>query len=185
MSELTELSLPKFRYHPDPIGSGSVVASPKKCKCCKRVRGFIYAGPAYAEKDLDEGLCPWCIADGSAAAKFDATFVDAEAFADQAPEAARTEILERTPGFNTFQSEQWPSCCGEPAAFMTPAGIAEIRARFHQLEGGLMMHIVHEMGISGGAARQTLESLQRDQSPTVFVFKCLHCDTQPFYVDYV
>lgn len=48
-----------------------------------------------------------------------------------------------------------------------------------------MMVIVHEFGISGGAARQFLESLRRDQSPTVFVFKCLHCDTQPFYVDYL
>ena len=40
-----------------------------------------------------------------------------------------------------------------------------------------MMHIVHELGISGGAARQFLESLRRDQSPTVFVFKCHHCLT--------
>jgi len=63
------------------------------------------------------------------------------------------------------------------------ATVAEIRARFYQLEGSLMMHIVHEMGISGGAARQMLESFYRDRSPTVFVFKCRHCDTQPFYVD--
>jgi hypothetical protein len=46
-----------------------------------------------------------------------------------------------------------------------------------------MMFIVHQMGISGDAARQKLESLRRDQSPTAFVFKCHHCDTQPFYVD--
>ncbi len=46
-----------------------------------------------------------------------------------------------------------------------------------------MMFIVHEMGISGGAARKTLESLQRDGSPTAFVFKCLHCDGFPVYVD--
>src|SRR5690606_20932467 len=169
--------------HPDPIGSGSVVTSSKKCKCCQRSRGFIYVGPVYAEKDLTEALCPWCIADGSAAKKYDATVVDSEAFDENASAAAIIEILERTPGVNTFQSEQWPSCCGEPAAFVTPAGIAEIRARFYQLEGSLMMHIVHEMRISGGAARQMLESFYRDRSPTVFVFKCRHCNTQPFYVD--
>lgn len=185
MKPAAELTLPTFRYHPDPVGSGSVVVSPKKCKCCKRVRGFIYAGPTYAEKDLDESLCPWCIADGSAAAKFDATFVDATAFAADAPAAVVQEIAELTPGFNAWQQEQWPSCCGEPAAFVMPAGIAEIRARFYQLEGSLMMHIVHAMGISGGAARQMLESLRRDQSPTVFVFKCRRCDTQPFYVDQI
>lgn len=183
MNPQTTLPLPAFRYHPDPLASGSVTASARKCKCCKRARGFIYTGPVYAEKDLDEALCPWCIADGSAAEKFEATFVDSEAFVDDASEAAVKEITERTLGFSAWQSEQWPSCCGEPAAFVTPAGIAEIRARFYQLEGSLMMHIVHELGISGGAARQFLESLRRDQSPTVFVFKCHHCDTQPFYVD--
>jgi uncharacterized protein CbrC (UPF0167 family) len=183
MNDHVSEPLPAFRYHKDPLASGSVVESLKKCKCCQRARGFIYTGPVYAEKDLGEALCPWCIADGSAAEKFEATFVDAEAFADDAPEAAMTEILERTPGFSAWQSERWPSCCGEPAAFVMPAGIAEIRAGFYQLEGSLMMHIVHEMGISGGAARQMLESFRRDQSPTVFVFKCRHCDTQPFYVD--
>lgn len=182
MNDDMNAPLPVFRYHNDPLASGSVVVSPKKCKCCKRSRGYVYTGPVYAEKDLEEALCPWCIADGSAAEKFGATFVDSEAFAEGAAETAMTEIMERTPGFNAWQSEQWPSCCGEPAMFIMPAGIAEIRAKFYQLEGSLMMHIVHEMGISGGAARQMLESFRRDQSPTVFVFKCRHCDTQPFHV---
>jgi uncharacterized protein CbrC (UPF0167 family) len=185
MNQQAELPLPTFRYHPDPIASGSVVTSRTKCKCCEQVRGFNYTGPVYAEKDLEEALCPWCIADGAAAQKFKATFVDAETFGDAAPEAVVKEITERTPGFNAWQAEQWPSCCGEPAAFVTPAGIAEIRAKFYQLEGSLMMFIVQEMGRSGGAARQMLESLRRDQSPTVYIFKCHHCDTQPFYVDYL
>jgi hypothetical protein len=30
----------------------------------------------YAEAELDDQLCPWCIADGRAAAKFDAQFTD-------------------------------------------------------------------------------------------------------------
>jgi uncharacterized protein CbrC (UPF0167 family) len=178
-------ALPVFRYHPEPIRSGSVIASKSRCRCCGKARGFIYAGPVYSEDELNEALCPWCIGDGSAHEKFDATFVDSEAFAEDAPEGAVTEILERTPGFNAWQSERWPSCCGEPAAFVSPAGIKEIREQYPRLEGGLMMFIVHELGISGGGARQTLESLRRDQSPTAFVFKCLHCDAFPAYVDLV
>jgi uncharacterized protein CbrC (UPF0167 family) len=97
MNQQAELPLPTFRYHRDPLTSGSVAASVKKCKCCKQARGFIYTGPVYAESDLDEALCPWCIADGSAAEKFVATFVDSEAFPKDAPEAAVKEIIERTP----------------------------------------------------------------------------------------
>jgi hypothetical protein len=176
-------NLPLFRHHPDPIRSGSVIGSAVTCRCCGTARGFIYAGPVYAEDELEDALCPWCIADGSAHEKFDATFVDSEAFADDTPEAAVTAITERTPGFSAWQSERWPSCCGEPAAFLTPAGIEDVRQQYPHLEGDLMMFIVHELGISGGAARRTLEALRRDQSPTAFVFKCLHCDGFPVYVD--
>lgn len=178
-----ETVLPTFRYHPDPVASGSVEASANKCVCCKKVRGFIYTGPAYGEEELDEALCPWCIADGSAYKKFDATFVDSEAFDDDTPEELMNAICERTPGFNAWQTEKWPSCCGEPAAFVSPAGADDIRTKFPRLEGTLMMYIVHQMGISGGAATRMLSSLKRDQSPTAFVFKCLHCDGMPAYVD--
>src|SRR5205823_9931792 len=121
------------------------------CARCKKKLGYIYTGPVYSEEDLDDALCPWCIADGSAHKKFDATFVDSEAFADDAPDAAIDEIVERTPGFNTWQSESWPCCCGDAAAFLTPAGIAELRSQ-PDMEGYAMGHIVHEMHISGGAA---------------------------------
>src|SRR5687768_7235725 len=97
--------LPSFRYHPDPLTSGSVVLSAEACRCCKEPRGHIYAGPTYAEDDLENALCPWCIADGSAHRKFDVLFIDTEAFAAGTPEAAVTEISERTPGYTAWQIE--------------------------------------------------------------------------------
>ena len=92
-------SLPAFRYHPDPIASGSVVASTKECRSCEKVRGFIYTGPTYSDEELDDALCPWCIADGGASQKFEATFVDSEAFTGDASEEVMRTICERTPGF--------------------------------------------------------------------------------------
>jgi uncharacterized protein CbrC (UPF0167 family) len=87
------VSLPDFRYHPDPIRSGSIVLSEERCRCCRKARGYIYTGPVYSEEDgLDDQLCPWCIADGAAHRKFDATFIDPEAFADGMPQAAMDEI---------------------------------------------------------------------------------------------
>ena len=84
--------LPAFRYHPDPIRSGSIVESGEVCRCCRQNRGYMYAGPVYAEEDLDDAICPWCIADGSAHTMFDASFVDTEAFSEGAPESAMEEI---------------------------------------------------------------------------------------------
>jgi uncharacterized protein len=178
-----ESSWPAFRYHPDPVASGSIVASTARCACCAQARGFIYTGPTYSEASLEDALCSWCIADGSAARMFDATFVDSEALADDVDDDVRRVITECTPGFHSWQGEQWPSCCGEPAAFLTPAGAAEITARFPRLEGALMSYVVYELGITGGAATRLLQALQRDHTPTAYVFQCLHCDNQPVYID--
>lgn len=176
------MNLPPFRYHPDPIASGSVKASDAKCRCCRKPRGYIYTGPVYAEKELDDSLCPWCIAAGTAYQKYDALFVDTDAI-DGAPEEVIDEISQRTPGFNSWQGEQWPVCCEDATAFLKPVGIAEIRRDHHALEGSLMSYIVYEMGISGGAANRLLESLDRDKGPTAYLFRCLHCERHHVYVD--
>ena len=41
-------------------------------------RGYAYTAGFYAEEDVD-AICPWCIADGSAAARFDGSFTDEDA----------------------------------------------------------------------------------------------------------
>lgn len=70
------MALPKFKYHPDPVGTGSIVESDVECCCCGKTRGYIYVGPVYAEEEYEECICPWCIADGSARKKLDARFTD-------------------------------------------------------------------------------------------------------------
>lgn len=177
------MTLPVFRYHPDPVASGSVVPSSARCRRCGQSRGYIYAGPVYSETDLDDALCPWCIADGSAHREFGASFVDSEAFASDVPEPVVAEIRERTPGYAAWQSEEWPSCCGDAAAFLAPVGIAELRQRYRELEGSVLSHIVYNMRISGGAATLLLQSLDRDIGPTAYIFKCLGCGEYHFHID--
>lgn len=67
--------LPQFPYH--PVATGSVVAAEVVCACCGQRRPCTYVGPVYAVEELRRRLCPWCIADGRAAAMFDAQFTDA------------------------------------------------------------------------------------------------------------
>src|SRR5688572_4128282 len=98
------MALPSFPYHPDPLLSGSIVASDSKCVCCKQARGYIYTGPVYSEEEgLDDALCPWCIADGSAHKTFDAVFVDDEGIDGEISETAAEALTTRTPGFNSWQ----------------------------------------------------------------------------------
>ena len=177
------MTLPPFRYHPDPVTTGSVVRSEATCRCCGEPREYLYHGPVYSEADLETALCPWRIADGSAHRKFSATFVDTEAFAENTPEAAVAEISQRTPGYNSWQDERWPGCCGDATAFIGPMGIREIREGYRELEGLVLNHIIYEVGISGGAATRLLQTLHREKGPTAYLFRCLACGNHHFHID--
>src|SRR3954470_9792806 len=119
---------PDFRYHPDPRSTGSIVESDAGCLACGMSRGYIYTGPAYTVQDLQpEVLCPWCIADGRAAAKFAAHFTDTGVgVPDDVSADVVEEIASRTPGFSTWQGNHWLFHCGDGAAFLGPAGRAEL-----------------------------------------------------------
>lgn len=177
------MTLPGFRYHPDPLASGSVVASDAACRRCGASRGFLYAGPVYSAAELEGRVCPWCIADGSAHRDFGATFVADEAFPLEVPAAVVAEISQRTPGYRTRQGEEWPVCCNDATAFIAPAGIAEIRSHRPELESGIRSHLRYNMRLSGSAAARMLESLDRIAGPTVYVFRCLHCDEHQYHID--
>ena len=179
------MDLPVFRYHPDPVASGSIEASDAQCACCGQRRRFIYTGPAYSEEELEDALCPWCIADESAHAKFDASFAGTDELPSDVPRETVDEIEHRTPGFNSWQEGRWLGCCGDAAAFLEPVGYEEIRARYPQLEGALMMYIVHELALSGAAATHFLQGLHRDRGATAYIFACRHCDAKPFYIDFL
>lgn len=179
------MTLPVFRYHPDPIRSGSIEPSTEPCRCCGQARGYLYTGPVYAEEDLDDAICPWCILNGSANAKYDASFVDVEAFDGEVPDAVMEEVCFRTPGYSSFQAEQWPVCCDDATAFLAPVGYAELQGEYREFEGSVLNHIIYDIGVSGGAATKLLESLNRDNGPTAYLFRCLKCGGHHVHVDQV
>src|SRR5260221_6696437 len=119
--------LPEFLYHPDPIGTGSIVVSEAVCLACKQARGYIYTGPVYSEEDLVNCLCPWCIADGTAHERFNASFTDEEGIGDygvwdEVSDSVVETVAFRTPGFSGWQQEKWWTHCGDAAAFVGIVG---------------------------------------------------------------
>lgn len=111
------------------MDTGSIVPSDATCRSCGQPRGYVYAPPPSAEEDLESALCPWCIADGSAARQFDAEFTDAASIGgygqwdEQVSDEIVEEVSRRTPGFSGWQEEKWWTHCGDFAA-STAAGSA-------------------------------------------------------------
>src|SRR3954454_6356073 len=115
--------LPHFRYHPQPLETGSVIPSQATCRQCQQARGYIYTGPVFAQEELADAFCPWCIADGSAAQGFRAQFTDREAVGkygvwERVSDEIVDEIALRTPGFHGWQHERWWTHCNDAAAFL-------------------------------------------------------------------
>jgi uncharacterized protein CbrC (UPF0167 family) len=123
------MTMPPFKYHPDPIATGCIILSDLFCRCCDQPRGYIYAHSVWAEHIISE-FCPWCIADGSAAERFELSFNNfwlAEGIGDDVYD----EIAYRTPGIGAWEGEEWLSCCSDAcefrglASYSLLAGLAE------------------------------------------------------------
>jgi hypothetical protein len=68
----------------------------------------MYVGPIYsAEVDDGTEVCAWCIADGSAAAKWSAEFNDVFNRPQGVPSQVVETIKTRTPGYETWQGNRW------------------------------------------------------------------------------
>ncbi len=99
-------ALPVFKYFPDPVGNGCIEKKDAVCLCCGKARDYMYTGLIYCPTDEEE-VCPWCIADGSAAVNWSASFNDIYNIPETVPEEIAIEIETRTPGFSTWQQNYW------------------------------------------------------------------------------
>jgi len=181
MAGMTE-SLPAFRYHPDPIATGSVVPSDRACLSCGRARGFTYVGPVYAVDELTDGLCPWCIADGTASATFDAEFTDAAIGVPTNISASVVdELLHGTPGYNSWQQDRWLYHCGDACAFLGPVG--RVGLEDHPDAREMLRHEHDDFDWNERQVEAYIDSLSRDGSPTAYLFRCRHCAAHLAYSD--
>ena len=179
------MTLPTFKYHPDPLATGSVIQSDDECICCEQARGYIYVGPVFATEEYDQCICPWCIFDGSAHAKLEASFTDEDGVGgggmwDEVPDAVVEEVAFRTPGFSGWQQEQWWTHCGDAAQFIGRAGQKELKALGPQA----IAAIQDSTGLPDGPEWDGFfAALTKDGSPTAYVFRCTKCGTLGGYQD--
>ena len=169
------MNLPVFKYHPDPIATESVIESDTECVVCKKERGYIYSGPVFAVEEYEESICPWCIADGTAAAMLEATFFDEAgvgAAGDcEVPESIVEEVTLRTPSFTGWQQEQWWTHCSDAAQFIGRAGKKELEALGPAAIAAIQAAAENDDVDPG----KLIDSLKKDGSPSAYMFRCLHC----------
>jgi uncharacterized protein len=179
------MALPTFKYHPDPVATGHVEESDTECVCCRKSRGFIYTGPVYAIEEYDEQICPWCIADDSAHEKLGATFTDEIGVGgggiwDAVPDEVVEEVACRTPGFCGWQQEQWWTHCGDAAQFVGRAGRKELM----DLGPEAIAVIQDSTGLNDAPEwDQFFAALDKDDSPTAYMFRCNKCGKLGGYQD--
>jgi uncharacterized protein CbrC (UPF0167 family) len=168
--------LPKFKYFPDPVAAGVIVQSDTECACCGKARGYVYTGTVYADEDYEHCICPWCIAGGSAHAKLGATFFDEDAVGghgtwDEVPERVVAEITQRTPEFTSWQSAQWWTHCSDAAQFLGAVGRKELDAFGPDAVAGIKA----SSELDGSVWEDAYPDLDKDGSPTAYLFRCSKC----------
>jgi uncharacterized protein CbrC (UPF0167 family) len=172
--------LPTFRYHPDPIKTGSVRPSDSKCAVCGLARGFTYHGPVYGEARVRGRICPWCIVDGTAAERFSISFADDWALAEAgiAPEII-AEVVTRTPGFTSWQGEEWLSHCNDACEFHGDLPPSDLRRLADEVQGQLWP----EMRDAPPEWEALLSNYSPGGDPSIYWFRCRHCGKDLFATD--
>ena len=118
--------LPTFRYHPDPLATGSFKeGEPKTCPSCGEDHTVYYALRPYCVEEIRH-LCPTCISTGRAAQKFEAEFIQDADWQGVMNKEKDQILFCQTPGYSSWQGEYWLSCCQDYCAYMGTVGTREL-----------------------------------------------------------
>lgn len=174
------MSLPAFRYHPDPLATGSVIRSDARCVCCGDARGYVYAGPVYAVDEYENCLCPRCIAHGSAQPSVART-ASAAANATKFPTRSSAKSLVARRAFRVGSRSAGERIAALPrssSAVRVPENCARSARRQSRRFG--------PTGLDEGAEwEHCLAALDKDGSPTAYMFRCIRCGEPGGYQDCV
>lgn len=171
--------LPIFKYHPDPIATGAIEKTKASCECCGKSRGFRATSTIYSIHEV-ETICPWCIADGSAAKTFDGSFSDSHPLlSDEIDKEIVKEVCERTPSFISWQQERWLSHCNDACEFH---GDAE-KSDLVDLQNKNLDQFLANEYITAKVWSIILQSYDKGGDTAIYKFKCRVCGENQFYAD--
>ncbi|MCT1541475.1 MULTISPECIES: CbrC family protein [Lysinibacillus] len=168
--------IPTFKYLPNPLEAeifetDEIVV----CDCCEQEVDVYYTGGIYAIEEVDY-LCPSCIHSGEAAQKYDGSFqqdlMDDEQVTN--PKFAE-EVLFRTPGYVSWQGNNWVAHCSDYCAFIGYVGWRDL------VELGIEDQFDNYTGFS---KEELSASLMNNGHHQGYLFQCLECDRYVLYSDF-
>ena len=168
-------TLPKFKYNPNVYDNGIVIFNNGICQCCgKNVKAYL--GFMYSKEEVN-CICLDCVADGSAAEKFDGEFIEYPE--KRLNEEAFNELMHRTPGYVSSQGENWLDCCDDYCEFIGEVGTQEL------IEKGIVDEVFDELKQNGKFQdiEWLKERLKINGSITGYLFKCRKCGKHHLDVD--
>lgn len=177
------MEFPRFKYHPEPTKTGSIVPSTQVCPVCGESRGFAYSGIPYGVKEV-EHICPWCIATGLAHERFGVEFTDIAGVGgygqwEKVPQEVAEEVAFRTPGFAGCQQERWFTHCGDAAEFLGPMSKAELERMGPEAIEAVLRGCEQE-GVNWGF----FSKLAQRHKATAYLFRCHRCGQLGGYFDF-
>ncbi|MBN9633072.1 MAG: CbrC family protein [Actinobacteria bacterium] len=177
---------PGFRFHPNAYDLGAFESAAGTCEACGKGRTLRYTGSFYSVDEVGY-ICPWCVADGTAARVFDGEFSDYAGIDGVSPDPRvpadvdldeAMEVSTRTPSYSSWQQEQWRSHCGRPCAFIGDIGASGLTDYLDEpdfaadVDGGL-----------GWEASLLRTHLSEGGDLAGYLFRCLTCGAHRLHVD--
>jgi len=150
------------------------------CQCCGKESQFIYTASFYSVSDNCK-FCPWCIADGSAAQKYDGEFSDPyPLLSEKIDQAIVKEVCERTPGYHSWQQERWLAHCQDACEFHGDAPKHELLA----FTGDDLSQFLYKYTMSQEDWKNLLDNYIEGGNPAVHKYKCRKCGKLLYDVDF-
>jgi uncharacterized protein len=177
-------TLPQFEFFPDPLREGVFELSDEVCAACGRAREWMYTGPIYGKGDNEAAVCPWCIADGTASRVLGSFFNDATVYASHgAPSLVPQEELDlveqRTPGYTTWQGNQWLACCNRVCTYLGEADADDLRGRWAEA----VPSALETVSWPEADKADFVDRVRKGGGPCVYVFRCQVCGRLKGYWD--
>lgn len=165
--------LPKFRYHPNVYDNQIVTFEKGKCQCCEK-EVEVFVNSMYSKENVN-CICMECVANGSAAEKFNGSFIQ-DADKRVSDDEKVEELFKRTPGYVSWQGEHWLTCCDDYCQFIGDVGIKELD------EIGITDEVINEYEEKTGL-EVNRDYLQKAGHEAGYLFKCEHCNKYHIWVD--
>ena len=175
------MNIPKFKYFHDPLGHGVIEKSEKVCLSCQRKTGYVVICSVYPDSDNEfrGNICPWCVSDGVANTRLGVSFNQFDVI-ENIPIYPKSidELLNRTPGFPTWNYDNWLGHCNDLMMFMGDASVGELKQdKFYE-------KLYNPPNGLKSVLNEIVKNYKPGGSPTFLKFQCIHCSEIRYYVDW-